>query len=65
MPRHGGNHWSEDDEHDRNPLNSSLPTIKPGAPLNRTSAVTENIWTRSYNDLKGFEANEIGHSIYT
>ncbi|KAJ6442753.1 ferric-chelate reductase [Purpureocillium lavendulum] len=63
VARHGGH--DADDEPDTAPTNSSLPTIKPGAPLNVTSFIRKQDWQKQYNGFKSFEANEAGHSKYT
>ncbi|KAJ4158534.1 uncharacterized protein LMH87_009056 [Akanthomyces muscarius] len=61
--RHGG-HGDEED-HDTTPVNTTLPVVKPGAPLNVTSFVRMSDWQKNYNGLKSFELNEAGHVKYT
>lgn len=61
--RHGG-HGGEEVE-DTTPVNTTLPVVKPGAPLNVTSFVRMSDWLKDYNGLKSFELNEVGHVKYT
>ncbi|KAJ3493358.1 hypothetical protein NLG97_g4780 [Lecanicillium saksenae] len=53
------------DDHDTTPVDTTLPIVKSGAPLNVTSFVRVSDWQRKYNGLKSFELNEIGHVKYT
>ncbi|OAQ96804.1 hypothetical protein LLEC1_07258, partial [Akanthomyces lecanii] len=61
--RHGGH--GEEEDHDATPVNTSLPVVRPGAPLNVTSFVRASDWRKNYNGLKSFEINEVGHVKYT
>ncbi|TWU76323.1 hypothetical protein ED733_005895 [Metarhizium rileyi] len=63
--RRHGSHGSEDEHDEPEYANSSLPIIKPRAPLNVTSMVRMKDWTKSYNGAKGFDINEAGHAKYT
>lgn len=60
--RHHGSGGEED--HDTTPVNTTLPVIKSGAPLNETSFIRRSDWLKNYNGNKSFELNEIGHSKY-
>lgn len=61
--RHG--HESMDDGVVMNvpKVNSSLPVIKSGKPLNVTSFIIPKDWQLQYNGFYDFEANENMHSI--
>ncbi|TQV97566.1 ferric reductase like transmembrane component [Cordyceps javanica] len=61
--RHGSH--ADEDDHDMEPVNTTLPVVKRGAPLNVTSFVRMSDWQKDYNGLKSFELNEVGHSKYT
>ncbi|ATY66374.1 ferric-chelate reductase (Fre2) [Cordyceps militaris] len=61
--RHG--HHGDAEEQDTTPVNTTLPVVRPGAPLNETSFVRGSHWLNEYNGLKAFELNEAGHSRYT
>ncbi|KAK8150338.1 hypothetical protein G3M48_002619 [Beauveria asiatica] len=63
LARHGSH--AEEEEIDTTPVNTTLPVLKPGAPLNVTSFVRPSDWLKNYNGHKSFELNEIGHSKYT
>ncbi|OAA59462.1 ferric-chelate reductase (Fre2) [Cordyceps fumosorosea ARSEF 2679] len=60
--RHG---HVEEEEPDTTPVNTTLPVVKPGAPLNVTSFIRMSDWLKNYNGHKTFELNEAGHSKYT
>lgn len=61
--RHGGH--GDSDDHDDTPVNTTLPVVKSGAPLNVTSFIRMSDWQKNYNGLKSFELNEAGHAKYT
>lgn len=46
-------------------VDSSLPVIKPKAPLSVTSFIAAADWQKQYNGLTSFEINEAGHARYT
>ncbi|KAJ6787544.1 hypothetical protein PWT90_02799 [Aphanocladium album] len=61
--RHGGH--GDSDDHDTTPVNTTLPVVRSGAPLNVTSFIRMSDWQKNYNGLKSFELNEAGHAKYT
>lgn len=71
---HGDDRSSHDSKKLRRPqfmtehgpeVTNPLPTIKAGAPLNRTSFIGPKDWQKQYNGMFDFEVNENGHTTYS